>query len=325
MNTFTITRRAALLIAGGLLAFAAAAQDYPRKPIRLIVGYPSGGSIDILARSIVPKLSAELGQPVVIDNKAGGGGAVGADMVAHSPPDGYTIGLAVPSMLTLPIVLDRKLSYDPLKDFTLVSIVAKNLLALVVTPSFPARSLKELVEYTRKNPGKVSFGSSGLGSSNHLIGEVLNQFAGIDMTHVAYRGSAPQMSDLLGGQVPIGIVTTAAVLPQVKAGKLRMLAVFDDKRYTELPDVPTNYEALPGYEPKMSWTGLIGPAGMSPAVTKRLHDAIVKVGVDSDIRKTLNMLGMPVVAGTPAEFAQVVQAEIQFWSPIVRKGNIKAE
>ena len=325
MNGLTLHRRVALFLAGGLLAFAATAQEYPQKPVRLIVAYPPGGSIDILARTIVPKLSAELGQPVIIDNKAGGGGAVGADIVAHAAADGYTLGLAVPSMLTLPIVLGRKLSYEPAKDFTLVSIVAKNLLALVVTPNFPARSLKELVEYARKNPGTVPYGSSGIGSSNHLIGEVLNQFAGISMTHVAYRGSAPQMSDLLGGQVPVGIVTTAAVLQQVKAGKLRMLAVFDDKRYTELPDVPTNYEALPGYEPKMSWTGLVGPAGMPPAVTKRLHDAIAKVGADAEIRKTLNALGMPVVAGTPAEFAQVVQCEIQFWSPIVRKGNIKAE
>lgn len=324
MNLHSLLRRCAVLLLG-LASAAAAAQDYPNKPLRLIVPFPPGGSIDILARAFAPKLSAELGQPVVIDNKAGGGGVVGADLVANAAPDGYTIGLAVPSMLTLPTVLERKLSYDPAKDFTLVTVVAKNLLAIVVNPSLPVNSLKELVAYARANPGKLSYGSAGQGSSNHLIGEVLNQFAGIEMVHVAYRGTAPQMSDLLAGQIPVGVVTTASVLPHVKAGKLRMLAVFDDKRYSELPDVPTNHEALPGFEPKMSWTGVIAPAKVPTAVTRRLHDAFVKVGSDPEVRRNMNALGMPVVGGTPQQFSALVQAEIDFWKPIVRKGNIKVD
>lgn len=327
MQTKISRRAAAAWVAAATLArpAVAAAADYPDKPIRLIVPYPPGGSIDIVARIFAPKVGAILGRPIVIDNRGGGGGAVGGEAIVHAAPDGYTIGLAVPGMLTLPVVFDRSLGFRPETDFTLIRVISENLLGIVVHPDIPAKTLPELLEYARRNPGKVSFSTSGTGSTLHLIGELLNQSAGIDMPHVAYRGAGPQVSDLLGGQVPVGIVTTSSVLQQVKAGRLRMLAIFSDKRYEQLPAVPTSEEALPGFKPRISWTGVVGPADLPPAIVQALGEAFDKACTDPGLMRTLSVQGMPVHRLDAPGFANLISSEIAFWRPVVKKGNIKLD
>ena len=221
-----ISRRVLTLLACATLAGAAFGQDqYPSKPIRLIVPFPPGASTDLLGRALAQKLSTNMGVPVVVDNKGGAAGTMGSDLLARSAPDGYTIGVAVPATHSIPIALSRKLPYDALKDFTPLSIVANNPLAIVVAPSVPANTLRELVEYARKNPGKLMYGTSGAGTSQHLVGEMLNQFAKIDILHVPYKGGSPALNDLLGGQIQVGYVVVATVLGHGKAGKLKMLAI----------------------------------------------------------------------------------------------------
>lgn len=320
-----LSRRSLAAIALASLAGFAFAQDkYPSKPIRLIVPYPPGASTDILARSLGQKLSTNMGVPVVVDNKAGASGIIGTAALAKAEPDGYTIGIAVPSTHTLPVALNRKVPYDPMKDFTPLSIVANNPLAIVVNPAVPAKTLRELVDYAKQNPGKLSYGTSGAGTSQHLVGEMLNQFAKIDIVHVPYKGGSGALNDLIGGQIQVGFVVVPTVLEHVKAGRLRMLAVVDDKRYSELPAVPTQREALPGISPKTSWLGVFGPAKLPPAIATRLSAELQKAAQDPQLSHYLNTNGMPVVGSTGEEFAKRLREDVEGWTPIVRAGNIAA-
>ncbi len=321
-----ISRRVLTLLACATLAGAAFGQDqYPSKPIRLIVPFPPGASTDLLGRALAQKLSTNMGVPVVVDNKGGAAGTMGSDLLARSAPDGYTIGVAVPATHSIPIALSRKLPYDALKDFTPLSIVANNPLAIVVAPSVPANTLRELVEYARKNPGKLMYGTSGAGTSQHLVGEMLNQFAKIDILHVPYKGGSPALNDLLGGQIQVGYVVVATVLGHVKAGKLKMLAVFDDRRYSELPNVPTNSEALPGFEPMTSWLGVFGPANMPRDLATRLSSELQKAVRDPEVAKYLNAHGMPAVGSTGEQLAARVSADVDGWTPIVKAGKITVD
>lgn len=321
-----ISRRALTLIACATLTGAAFAQDsFPNRPIRLIVPFPPGASTDLVGRAIAQKLSANMGVPVVVDNKAGAAGTMGSELLARAAPDGYTIGVAVPGTHSIPIALSRKLPYDAIKDFTPLSIAASNPLAVVVAPTVPANNLRELVEYARKNPGKLAYGTSGAGTAQHLVGEMLNQFAKIDILHVPYKGGSPVLNDLLGGQIQVGYVVVATVLGHVKAGKLKMLAVLDDHRYSELPNVPTNSEALPGFEPMTSWLGIFGPAHMPPALASRLTSEIQKVLRDPEVAKYLNANGMPVVGSTGEQLAARVRADVEGWTAIVKAGKITAD
>jgi tripartite-type tricarboxylate transporter receptor subunit TctC len=317
------TRRTFTAWALAAAAPGALAQDkYPGRPIRFIVPFPPGASTDNLARALGQKLSVNMGVPVVVENRAGGGGITGTELLARSAPDGYTIGMAVPATHTLPLVLSRKVPYDPIADFTPLSILAGNLLAVVVSPTLPVRSLRDLVEYARANPGKLSYGSSGTGSSQHLLGEMLNQFANVNLVHVPYKGGSVALNDLLGGQIEVGYVVVSTVLPHVKAGRLRMLAVIDERRYSELPDVPTHLEALPGFEPKTSWLGVFGPAKMPPAISARLVAELQKAARDPELARFLNASGMPVIGSNGEQFAARLREDIAGWAPIVRAAKI---
>lgn len=320
------SRRIFTLLACATLAGAAFAQDkYPSKTIRLIVPFPPGASTDILGRTIAQKLSTSMGVPVIVDNKGGASGTMGSEQLARSAPDGYTIGVAVPATHSLPVALARKVPYDPIKDFTPLSIIANNPLAIVVTPDLPVNNLRELVEYARKNPGKLSYGTSGAGTSQHLVGEMLNQFSHINIVHVPYKGGSGALNDLLGGQIQVGNVVVPTVLQHVKAGKLKMLAVIDDRRYSELPDVPTNREALPGFEPKTSWLGIFGPANLPPAIAARLTSELQKAVRDPEVAKNLNAAGMPVVGSTGEQFAARIREDIEGWTPIIKAGKITGD
>ena len=320
-----IARRDLLALACAAISTFAVAQDnYPNRPIKVIVPYPPGASTDILGRAVAQKLSTSMGVPVIVENKPGASGTMGSDFLAKSPPDGYTIGIAVPSTHSLPVALGRKVPYDPIKDFTPLSILANNPLAIVVNNDLPVSTLRELDEYARKNPGKLSYGTSGAGTSQHLVGEMLNQFARINIVHVPYKGGSGALNDLLGGQIQVGFAVVPTVLQHVKAGKLKMLAVVDNKRYSELPNVPTNLEALPGFAPKTSWLGMFGPAKMPPAIAHRLTAELQKARKDPETAKTLNAQGMPVIASTGEEFAARLREDIDGWGPIVRAGKITA-
>lgn len=325
----SISRRAfsaaALTVGVTGACIPAFAQDkYPSKPLRIIVPFPPGASTDALARALARKLSTNMGVPVVVENKPGAAGTMGTQLLATAAPDGYTIGIAVPSTHTLPIALSRKVPYDPLKDFTPLSLVANNPLAIVVNPNVPVKTLKELVEYARANPGKLSYGTSGAGTSQHLVGEMLNQFAKINIVHVPYKGGSGSLNDLLSGQIQVALVVVPTVLTHVKAGKLRMLAIIDEKRYSELPDVPTTTEALPGFAPVPSWLGVFGPAGLPPAITARLVAELQKAARDPELANYLNAGGMPVIGSNGEQFAARLREDIDGWTPIVKAKKLSA-
>ena len=316
-----------LIAASALFAatLAANGEGYPSKPIRVIAPFPPGASIDIVARTIGQKMSESMGQPFVIENKAGASGAIGTEFLAHASPDGYTIGIGNPSTHVLPIALKKKMRYDGVKDFTPLSVIAKNILAIVVDPALPVKSIGELVDYTRRNPGRISYGTPGNGTSHHLIGEMLNEVAGIDMLHVGYRGGGPAITDLLSGQIPVGVASLTTVMPFIKSGRIRVIAILDDRRYPDLPDVPTGIESFPGFEAKASWTGMFGPAGLPDEIVARLYAELRKALGDRDVRKRLEANGFEIIGSSPAEFRALLDSDIALWSRIARARNIKVD
>ena len=319
------THRGVLGLLLACSAFTASAQSYPAKPVRFLVPYPPGAALDFLARAIAPKLGDSLGVPVVIDNKAGASGAIGSELLARSAPDGYTVGLGNPSTHSLPVALGKKLPYDPVKDFTPISVLVKNILCLVVNAQLPVRSVKELVDYAKKNPGKVSFSSPGAGTSPHLIGELLNQIAGTDMVHIAYRGGGPAFGDLLSGEVPVAFAATATIMAHVKNGRVRPLAVFDDRRYRELPDAPTGSEAFPGFVAKASWTGAFAPTGVPRAIVARLNADMVKAVKAPDVVTLLETNGSEVLGTAPEDLKAFVDSDIELWTRVVRARDIHTD
>jgi len=322
----SLSRRSLLWTAVGSVAFNAFADTYPSRPIRLIVPYAPGGSIDFAGRTLGKQLSAELGQPFVIENIGGGGGLLGTSAVARSQPDGYTLGIGVGSTMTIPIAMGRKMTYDPVKDLTAIGIATNNLFCIVVRSDFPAKNLKELVEQARRNPQKIHFSTSGHGTSTHLEGERLNQFAGIDMVHVPYKGASPAMADLLAGQVEVGVLSVTPVVPYVQTGKLRVLAVLDNKRFGPLPDAPAAPEALPGYSQEVpSWLGLVGPAGLPAPIVARLNAALGKAVRDPATEKAMEANGMSAVASTPQQFAAQLKRDIDVWTKVVQERKILIE
>jgi len=290
-----------------------------------VVPYPPGASLDMLSRAVAPKLSASMGVPVISESRAGASGAIGSAYLARAAPDGYTIGLGNASTHWLPVALGKKLPYDPVKDFTPLSALVKNISSIVVNPQLPVRSLKELVDYARKNPGKLAYSTPGNGTSAHLIGEMLNQIAGIELVHVPYRGSGPALTDLLGGQVLVGITSTSTIMPYVKNGRVRVLAVLDEKRYPYLPEVPTGGESLAGFAPKATLTGMFGPAGMANETVARLNAELVKAVKANDVRPMLEANGFDVVGSSPEEFSALIKSNIEQWSVVVRARNIQAD
>jgi tripartite-type tricarboxylate transporter receptor subunit TctC len=315
--------KAFLLAAVVLLPQIAAAQAYPNKPVRIIVPFPPGGPADIFGRGLAQGMSAELGQPVLIENVSGVGGVLGVDRVAKSPPDGYTLALNSASTVSIAPFSLSKMPYDVKKDFALITVVVRVPEVLVVHPSLPADSLSAFVSYAKANPGKVNFGSAGGGSITHLAGELLKAEAKIDIVHVPYKGAAPAVSDLLGGQVEMGIFDVPILLPHIRSGKLKALAVTSAKRAATLPDVPTTAEANYPNVTSDNWYGLVAPAATPPEVLTRIHaSAVAALRSPALIEQYAKVSGV-ASPGTPQDYAAFLAAEQAKWSKVVQAIGFK--
>jgi len=305
-------------------ALQCSAQGYPNRPVRWIVPFAPGGGGDNLARTMQSALSDALGQTVVIDNRGGGGGSIGTETAARAAPDGYTI-LQVTTGHTVNATLVAKLPYDILRDFTPVSLVASQSNVLVVHPSVPARSVKELIAWARDRSGAISFASGGNGSSPHLSGEMLKLLARIEATHIPYKGSGPAIADLLGGHVQLMFVGPISIEGFVKTGRLRALAVASAKRMAILPEVPTMAEAgFPGFETG-TWYAVVAPAGTPASAVGRLHEALVRAASGADVRSRLAAQGVDVVGGSPAELAAYLRSEVSRWGKVVRDAKLRVD
>jgi tripartite-type tricarboxylate transporter receptor subunit TctC len=296
-----------------LLPLAASGQDFPSRPIRIIVPNPPGGAGDISARLIGQKLSESLRQPVVVENQAGASGAIGMNMLKRAVPDGSTIGVVISLAQTIDLIQNKTASFDIVKDFTPITAIADNPAGLVVNSRIAAASLPAFIELVRRRPGEVSYGSAGIGTAHHLYGQVLNKTAGIEMLYVPYKGVTPALNDLLGGHVPAAIVSLAAALPHIQGGQLRLLTVFDTRRYAKLPDVPIVSEDLPGFEPGRAWIGFLGPRDLPAAITARLHEEIVHIINSAEVQQILGDNGLVTIANTPSEFAAMIRQDVKIW------------
>ena len=319
-----IARCLAFVLAIGLAPHLLA-QTYPARPIRLVVPFPPGGAVDFYARVVQPALSEALGQSVLIDNKAGASGMVGAGIVAQSPADGYTLLLGNIASLAINVGIYDKMPYDPRRDFTHIVRTVDVNYVLVTHPGVPARTVAELITHAKANPGKLSYGSAGSGSLPHLGTELLKAQAGIDMVHVPYKGGGPMVTDALGGQIQVVLGDQANLMPHVQTGKLRALAVATTKRSVNAPDIPTIAESgLPGFD-ATAWQGLVGPAGMPADVVKRLNEAFNKVMATPAIRDKLVGGGLEPIGGTPQQFSRFIDSEISKWVKIAKDVGAKAE
>ena len=312
---------------GAVLAVAAAAafaQSYPNRPIKLIVPLAAAGTGDTLARTVGEAMAKELGQPVVIENKPGAGGLVGTEMVAASPADGYTLLAVSPSHVINP-ALHAKKTYDPLKDFETITVMANTHQVIVAHPSTPAGSIKELVEYAKKNPGKLTYGSAGTGSATHLNMELFKSMAGVDILHVPYKGSTQARQDALSGQVNLAMDGLLPVQPLIKDGRLKALAITSSRRSQSNPEIPTIAEAgVPGYVSD-TWYGILAPAKTPKDIVAKLHAAAVKALKSPEVRDRLTKLGAEPVGNTPEEFAKMLAAEQKVWTKVVKDSGAKAE
>jgi tripartite-type tricarboxylate transporter receptor subunit TctC len=308
------------------LAFASAGahtQSFPAKPVRLVAPFSTGGALDLIARAVGQKLSDGLGRPVVVDNKAGASGAIGTEFVARAAPDGYTLLLGATTTHGINPALNAKLAYDPIRDFTPISLVATIPHVLVVHPDVPAKTVQDLVRVAKSRPG-MTFGSAGHGSPHHLAGEMLKAMAQIDLTHVPYKGSGPAMVDLMAGQIQLMSVELTAAAAYIKDNKMRPLAIATPKRVPGV-DLPTVAEAgYPGFE-VTAWYAVFGPAGIPPAIVKRLNADIVKGMGDTDLRERFRALGATPVGSTPAELGAHVRAELARWTHVIKTAKIAAE
>ena len=316
---------AAMLAALALVPTLAAAQAFPGKPIKIIVPYSPGGTTDLLARLVAQKMRERLGQSVVVDNKPGANGMIGSVMVAKAPPDGYTLGIASPGSHAANASLYKDISYDTVKDFTPITLGVSAPMLLVVHPSLGVNSVKELIAAAKAKPGEISYASGGSGSSQHLAMEQFKMMAGIDMTHVPYKGSAASYPDLIGGSVKAEIDVVPTALPPVKGGRLKVLATGSAKRLAMLPDVPTIAEAgVPGYE-SSSWYGFVAPAKLPKDILDKLHAEIVRALKQPDVVEKLTNAGVIVVAGTPQEFAAHIRTEMDKSAKVIKAANIKPD
>ncbi len=316
-------RSALAAFAGIALAFAVQAEPYPSKPIRIVVPFPVGGIADTFGRAIGAKLGETWGQPVVIENKPGAGGNIGADFVAKSPPDGYTLVMGNIGTHAVNQSLFKVMPYDTLRDFVPIAHVLDAEGLLVVNPSVNAKTVPELIALARAEPGKLSYASGGLGTTSHLAGELFKSMAKVDMVHVPYKGNAPAITDLLGGQTQLIFATMPTVLPQVKAGRLRAIAVIGPARTSAL-DVPTVAESLPGFEVS-NWIGLFAPAGTPGEIVARLNAEVQKIMRSAEIEKRLESEGARFIPTTPQSFAAFQRAEAEKWAKAIHEANIRIE
>ena len=308
------------------MASGALAQNYPSRPIRLIVPFPPGGGTDIYARILAPKLSEALRQQVVVDNRAGAGGALGAELAAKAPPDGYTIWIGQTSNLTIGPAMRSKNSYDPLKDFAPISLLSKAPQVMVVNADSPLTSLKDLVALAKSSPsGTLTYATAGIGGSSHLNGELLNQMAGINITHIPYKGASPAMVDLRGGRVTYMGTSLASAAQFIKEGKIKGIATTGATRARMLPDVPTVAEqGYPGFE-SISWLGILAPANVPRAIVERLNKEIVLILGNADVQKLVLAEGGEIMISTPEEFSALMRSELPKWARVIKQAGITAD
>jgi len=323
-DTFGGTFRRYAVLAALSIATAAGAQEYPNKPIRVIVPFPPGGLVDTVARLISSKLADALGQhglPVVVDNRSGAGGSLGTEMVAKSAPDGYTLLMVVDTHAVNPHIY-RSLRYNIFTDLAPISLVVKIPLVIVAHPSLPADSIKELVALAKSKPGALSYASAGAGTAGHLAAEQFKLLAGIDIVHVPYKGGAPAITDLLGGQVQLSFIATSVTVPYVRANRLKALALSGTQRLAALPNVPTMAESGFPQLDTGSWVGFLAPARTPAAIVTRLSTEVANILKDPDIRGKLTEQAMDIVGSTPAQFGAFVRSEHDKWGKLIRDANL---
>ncbi len=305
------------------LPLAAQAQNWPAKPIRTVLAL--GGGAETLARLVAQRAGDALGQPIIVESQSAAGGAIGAQMVARSAPDGYNILFAATNSQIWHVYLSRSTPYDPVKDFTPITKIGEALLCVVASNAFPPNSIKELVDYARRNPGKVSYGTSGVGTTHHLSGELIKQITGIDMVHVPYKGGTQVLTDLVADRIPVAFSILATADPLLKSGKMKLLAVNNAKRSPLLPNVPTISEQGPGYESPPGWKGYFGPAGQPPAILGRLHAELVKALNNPEVRAKSNDMGFVIGTSTPEEFAAQIRRDLDVAAKIVKASGVQPE
>jgi tripartite-type tricarboxylate transporter receptor subunit TctC len=320
-------RRRNLLIAGACLGWnaAATAQSYPNRPVKIIVPTVAGGTVDVITRLIANDLSARLGATFFVDNRSGAGNTLGSREAAHADPDGATLLMSSATGQVISPLVYRNIDYDPGKSFAPIGLVAEGAIILVVNPSLPFQSLSELVAFAKAHPGKLDYGSAGTGSVPHLTAELFKSLAGIDLVHVPYRGGAPSIADVIGGNVQMTFEASSPLLPHIRAGRLRALAVTSEARIPDLPDVPSAAEC--GYPALLvtTWTGLFAPAGIAPAAVTRLNAALNEGLHSQELSSALAKVGNIPLGGPPEALTQMMLAENRKWAPIVRALNLKAQ
>ena len=309
---------------GLVISFNGQAQSYPNQPIRLVIPFAAGGPSDVLARGFSQKLGESLGQPIIIDNKPGAGTNLAAEFVAKSKADGYTIFLMMVGTQAINETLYKKLSYNTIKDFSPISLVASSSLMLVANPSVPVKSVADLIAYSKTNPGKINFGSSGTGTPLHLGGELFNVQAGTTLNHVPYKGAAPALTDVLGGQIQTAMVGTPAALPFVKTGKLTAIGVTSLKRSSNAPEIPAIAETLPNFEVELVYA-MVAPAGTPKDIINKLNSQLVSVLNNPEIKSQLNSKGFDVTSSSPEQLGEYIKSEVSKWAPIVKKSGATAD
>jgi tripartite-type tricarboxylate transporter receptor subunit TctC len=305
-------------------ATSAVAQEYPSRPITIVVAYTPGATSDLLGRTIGERLNAAWGQPVIIDNRPGAGGNVGAAYVARSAPDGYTLMVGTDAMMTSNVYLYKSAGFDPVKDFAPITNGGANIICLAVNADMPIKSVPELIAYAKANPGKLNYGSSGTASPHHLSGELLRQKTGIEITHVPYKGGGAALNDLLGGHIPMAFLSLSSAVPALPTGKIRILAVVEKARYAGLPDIPAIAETVPGFE-MLSWLGFFAPAGTPQPIITRLNTEMVKIFRTDAIKEKFANLGFAVTGTTPEELAETVKAGLEQRGQLIKAANIQQE
>ena len=322
MNKLMISMVLAILSWG--IPSLATAQTYPDKQIRLVVPYPPGASTDSLGRMVAQKISGALGQTVVVDNRAGASGNIGSELVSKAAPDGYTFLLGTDATHAANMNMVPNPPFNPVRDFTPLSLAALNPIVLVVHPSIAANNIRELVALVKSNPSKGSYGTSGSGSPHHLSGELLKQRSGAPLTHVPYRGGGPALNDVMGGQIPMIFASAITVIPHIQSGRVRAIAVTGAQRYEGLPNVPTIAETYDGFD-MPSWLAFFGPANMPEAISRRLSEEINKALLEPETKNKLTTSGLIVVGGGSAELGATVKREFELRGKLIREANIKAD
>ena len=317
-----VSRRAALAAIGSTLLLsrigARAADVYPAKPVRLVVAWPPGSSADTSARLLAQKLGESLGQSFIVDNRPGASGIIGTESVLRAPADGYTLLFNTANHASNKVVFP-KLSYDPVADFMPVSMVHRNVLSVSVHPSLPVKTLEDFLQYAKAKPGTLSFGTPGLGTPHQLAGELLKQRAGIDMVHIPYKGGGPAVADLISGQIPVSVASLAAVMPFMRTGRVRVVAVTDPTRYDEIKDVAAVAETFPGFDVS-GWSGLFALAGTPPEIVARLNAEVMRILNLPDTRRAMNAAGLVASVSTPEALGKLVRDDIERWMLVVKSG-----